>query len=198
VLLGYGKANQYFLRGFNLDHGTDLATRVDGAPVNMPTHAHGQGYSDINFRIPELLEMVAYRKGPYYAEEGDFSAAGSVDLRYRTRLPRTIYEVTGASTVTPARSLRSHPASQAGPSSTHSTILRPTVHGCCPRTTRKGTSSRSTRAVRRHTAGRSRRAPTTATGPLQTRPRCARSSPARSTGSASSIPPTAATRHAAA
>jgi len=92
---GDGKANQYFLRGFNLDHGTDLATRVDGVPVNMPTHAHGQGYSDINFMIPELLETVEYRKGPYYAEEGDFSAAGSVDLRYRTRLPRTIYEVTG-------------------------------------------------------------------------------------------------------
>jgi outer membrane receptor protein involved in Fe transport len=92
---GDGKANQYFLRGFNLDHGTDLATRIDGVPVNMPTHAHGQGYSDINFLIPELLESVAYRKGPYYAEEGDFSAAGSVDLRYRTELPGPIYEVAG-------------------------------------------------------------------------------------------------------
>jgi outer membrane receptor protein involved in Fe transport len=92
---GDGKANQYFLRGFNLDHGTDLATFVDGVPVNMPTHAHGQGYSDINFMIPELLETVEYRKGPYYAREGDFSAAGSVDLRYRTELPRSLYEVTG-------------------------------------------------------------------------------------------------------
>ena len=60
---GGGKANQFFLRGFNLDHGTDLATRVEGLPVNLPTHAHGQGYSDINFMIPELVERIAYRKG---------------------------------------------------------------------------------------------------------------------------------------
>jgi hypothetical protein len=80
---GDGKANQYFLRGFNLDHGTDFATRVDGVPVNMPTHAHGQGYSDLNFLIPELIERVDYRKGVYYAEEGDFSAAGAADIRYR-------------------------------------------------------------------------------------------------------------------
>ena len=84
---GDGKANQYFLRGFNLDHGTDFATRVDGVPVNMPTHAHGQGYTDINFLIPELIEEVRYRKGTYYAEQGNFSAAGSVDLIYRRTLP---------------------------------------------------------------------------------------------------------------
>src|SRR6187551_693451 len=60
---GSGKANQYFLRGFNLDHGTDFASRVEGLPVNMPTHAHGQGYSDINFMIPELVERIEYRKG---------------------------------------------------------------------------------------------------------------------------------------
>jgi hypothetical protein len=80
---GNGKANQYFLRGFNLDHGTDFATRVDGVPVNMPTHAHGQGYTDINFVIPELIDSIEYRKGVYYAEEGNFSAAGAADLRYR-------------------------------------------------------------------------------------------------------------------
>jgi outer membrane receptor protein involved in Fe transport len=80
---GGGKANQYFLRGFNLDHGTDFATRVDGVPVNMPTHAHGQGYTDINFVIPELIDSIEYRKGVYYAEEGNFSAAGAADLRYR-------------------------------------------------------------------------------------------------------------------
>ena len=57
---GDGKANQYFLRGFNLDHGTDLATSVDGVPVNMPTHAHGQGYTDINFVIPELVQAIEY------------------------------------------------------------------------------------------------------------------------------------------
>jgi TonB dependent receptor-like, beta-barrel/TonB-dependent Receptor Plug Domain len=83
---GDGKANQYFLRGFNLDHGTDFATFVDGVPVNMPTHAHGQGYSDLNFLIPELIERIDYRKGVYYAEEGDFSAAGAAEIRYRSRL----------------------------------------------------------------------------------------------------------------
>ena len=78
---GDGKANQYFLRGFNLDHGTDLATSVDGIPVNMHTHGHGQGYTDINFVIPELLDRIEYKKGTYYADEGNFSAAGAVDLR---------------------------------------------------------------------------------------------------------------------
>jgi TonB dependent receptor/TonB-dependent Receptor Plug Domain len=80
---GDGKANQYFLRGFNLDHGTDLATSVDGVPVNMPTHAHGQGYTDINFVIPELVQSIEYRKGVYYADTGNFSAAGAVNMRYR-------------------------------------------------------------------------------------------------------------------
>jgi hypothetical protein len=83
---GDGKANQYFLRGFNLDHGTDFASRVDGIPVNMPTHAHGQGYSDLNFLIPELIDRVEYKKGTYYAEEGNFSAAGAADIRYRRKL----------------------------------------------------------------------------------------------------------------
>jgi outer membrane cobalamin receptor len=83
---GDGKANQYFLRGFNLDHGTDLSTRVDGVPVNMPTHAHGQGYTDINFVIPELIDSIEYRKGTYYADGGDFSAAGAVNMRYRDAL----------------------------------------------------------------------------------------------------------------
>ena len=72
---GDGKANQYFLRGFNLDHGTDFAVSVDGMPVNMPTHGHGQGYADLNFLIPELVSGVKYRKGPYFAEGGDFSLA---------------------------------------------------------------------------------------------------------------------------
>jgi outer membrane receptor protein involved in Fe transport len=83
---GDGKANQYFLRGFNLDHGTDFATTVDGLPVNMPTHGHGQGYSDLNFLIPELVERIAYRKGPYFAQTGNFSAAGSADIAYRRML----------------------------------------------------------------------------------------------------------------
>jgi len=87
---GDGKANQYFLRGFNLDHGTDFATFVDGMPVNMPTHAHGQGYSDLNFVIPELIDRISYKKGPYYADEGDFASAGAAHLDLVDRLPRGV------------------------------------------------------------------------------------------------------------
>jgi len=82
---GDGKANQYFLRGFNLDHGTDFATSVDGVPVNMPSHAHGQGYSDLNFLIPELVQRIEYRKGPYFANTGDFGSAGAADIVYQRR-----------------------------------------------------------------------------------------------------------------
>lgn len=87
---GSGKANQYFLRGFNLDHGTDFAIWIDGMPVNMPTHGHGQGYADLNFLIPELVERIDYRKGPYSAEEGDFSSAGAARLRTFRTLPRSL------------------------------------------------------------------------------------------------------------
>ncbi|MEH2551076.1 hypothetical protein V1283_007721 [Bradyrhizobium sp. AZCC 2262] len=91
---GEGKANQYFLRGFNLDHGTDLAISVDGMPVNMPTHGHGQGYADINFMIPELIQSVNVRKGPYFADVGDFGSAGSVAIDYVNKLPKNIAELT--------------------------------------------------------------------------------------------------------
>ena len=91
---GEGKANQYFLRGFNLDHGTDLAIQVDGMPVNMPTHAHGQGYADTNFLIPELLDGIRVRKGPYYADDGDFATAGSLRLGLVNRLDRPIVQAT--------------------------------------------------------------------------------------------------------
>jgi len=91
---GDGKANQYFLRGMNLDHGTDFATTVNGVPVNMPTHAHGHGYSDLNFLVPELVQRVEYRKGPYFASEGDFSSAGSANFVYRTKLDRPFADVT--------------------------------------------------------------------------------------------------------
>src|SRR5215813_671484 len=87
---GEGKANQYFLRAFNLDHGTDLASEVDDMPVNMPTHAHGQGYSDLNFLIPELVDRIRYKKGPYYADEGDFSSAGAAHISLFDRLPQGI------------------------------------------------------------------------------------------------------------
>jgi outer membrane receptor protein involved in Fe transport len=90
---GDGKANQYFLRGFNLDHGTDFATSVNGMPTNLPTHAHGQGYSDLNFLIPELVQRVEYRKGPYYAKGGDFSLAGAADIAYRTGFDRLFLDV---------------------------------------------------------------------------------------------------------
>ena len=84
---GEGKANQYFLRAFNLDHGSDLALEVDDMPVNMPSHAHGQGYADFNFVIPELVEDLHYKKGPYYADEGDFATAGSVRVGLISEAP---------------------------------------------------------------------------------------------------------------
>ena len=84
---GEGKANQYVMRGYNLDHGTDLAVFVDGMPINQPTHAHGQGYTDLNFLIPELADGLEYTKGPYYASVGDFGSLGSVRLSYRDTIP---------------------------------------------------------------------------------------------------------------
>ena len=91
---GNGKANQYFLRGFNLDHGTDFATFYDGMPVNMRTHGHGQGYTDINFIIPELVAQMAYKKGPYYAEIGDFSGAGSAFFTSKSQLEQGLAQIT--------------------------------------------------------------------------------------------------------
>ena len=69
---GGGKANQYFLRGFNLDHGTDFAVFLDDMPLNLPSHAHGEGYSDMNTVIPEFVQRVDYEKGPYYADVGNY------------------------------------------------------------------------------------------------------------------------------
>jgi len=91
---GEGKANQFYLRGFNLDHGTDLATWVDGMPVNQRSHAHGQGWTDLNFLIPELVGRLDYRKGPYSAREGDFSSAGVASLSYANRLVKSIASAT--------------------------------------------------------------------------------------------------------
>lgn len=87
---GEGKANQYLLRGFNLDHGTDFASFVDGVPVNRPTNAHGQGYSDQNFLTPQLVAGLDYTKGPYYAGVGDFGAVGSAHVRLVDDLPGQI------------------------------------------------------------------------------------------------------------
>ncbi len=90
---GEGKANQFYARGFNLDHGTDLRTSVDGMLVNQRSHGHGQGWTDLNFLIPELASGLQYKKGPYYAEEGDFSSAGSVNIGYLDVLPQGIASV---------------------------------------------------------------------------------------------------------
>ena len=85
---GEGKANQYFVRGFNLDHGTDFQTRLDGMPVNMPTHAHGQGYTDLNFLIPELVDHLDYQLGVSHAALGDFGSAGGAEFHLRRTLDR--------------------------------------------------------------------------------------------------------------
>jgi hypothetical protein len=90
---GEGKANQFYLRGFNLDHGTDLATYVDDMPVNQRSHAHGEGWTDLNFLIPELTARLDYRKGPYSAREGDFASAGSASVTYANRLVRNVATV---------------------------------------------------------------------------------------------------------
>ncbi|MYM22188.1 TonB-dependent receptor [Duganella sp. FT135W] len=92
---GEGKANQYYLRGFNLDHGTDLATFVDDMPVNQRSHAHGQGWTDLNFLVPELVGRLNYSKGPYSARQGDFASAGSATVTYANRLPQNIATLSG-------------------------------------------------------------------------------------------------------
>ena len=94
---GDGKANQYYLRGFNLDHGTDFSFTVDNIPINQPTNAHGQGYTDLNFLIPEIIDTVRYEKGLYYADKGDFSAAGAADITFVNSLPQGLAEITGGS-----------------------------------------------------------------------------------------------------
>ena len=91
---GPGKANQYFLRGFNLDHGSDFSTFFDGMPVNMRTHAHAQGYMDLNFIIPEIVERVDFQKGPYFADTGDFSLAGSSSMKTYDALAANFTELT--------------------------------------------------------------------------------------------------------
>ncbi len=91
---GTGKSNQMFLRGFNLDHGTDFATFIDGMPVNMRTHGHGQGYTDLNFIIPEAVETIHFSKGAYYADVSDFSGAGSAQMLTANRIEQGLVELT--------------------------------------------------------------------------------------------------------
>jgi Carboxypeptidase regulatory-like domain/TonB dependent receptor/TonB-dependent Receptor Plug Domain len=85
---GGGKANQYFLRGFNLDHGTDFAVFLDGMPLNLPSHAHGEGYADMNTVTPEFVQRLNYEKGPYYAEVGNYSSAGSANIQFYKEFPQ--------------------------------------------------------------------------------------------------------------
>ncbi|HWN93941.1 MAG TPA: TonB-dependent receptor, partial [Methylomirabilota bacterium] len=92
---GGGKANQYFLRGFNLDHGTDFYTTIDGMPLNLPSHGHGQGYMDMNIVIPELVQRVNYEKGVYYAANGDFASAGAAHLETFRVLPQSFATLEG-------------------------------------------------------------------------------------------------------
>ena len=89
-----GKANQYYLRGYNLDHGTDLAIFVDDMPINLPTHAHGQGYADLNWLMPQTIASLNIRKGPYFADVGDFATAGSLFINLRDSVDKTIAEAT--------------------------------------------------------------------------------------------------------
>ena len=92
---GGGKANQYFLRGFNLDHGTDFAIFLDGMPLNLPSHAHGEGYSDMNTVIPEFIERVDFEKGPYFADVGNYGSAGNAHIVFFETLPRNFFTVEG-------------------------------------------------------------------------------------------------------
>ena len=92
---GGGKANQYFLRGFNLDHGTDFAIFIDDMPLNLPSHAHGEGYSDMNTVIPEFVNRLNFEKGPYYADVGNYGSAGSAHLEFFKVLPQNFLQVEG-------------------------------------------------------------------------------------------------------
>ena len=90
---GGGKAEQIFLRGFDVDHGTDIAINVDGLPVNLPSHAHGQGYADLHFLIPETIDNVDFGKGPYYANKGNFNTAGYIDLNIKDKIDNSSISV---------------------------------------------------------------------------------------------------------
>lgn len=94
---GGGKAAQYYIRGYNLDHGTDFSIALDGVPMNLPTHAHGQGYLDLNGVIPELIQRIDYRKGPYAAQDGDFSLVAAASMRTVDRFDRPFLQLEAGS-----------------------------------------------------------------------------------------------------
>jgi outer membrane receptor protein involved in Fe transport len=123
---GEGKANQYFLRGFNLDHGTDLAITVDGMPVNMRTHGHGQGYADVNFLIPELVQSMRVRKGPYFTEDGDFASAGALRIDYINTMNPGLWQGTlGMYGYGRALAIKSYPVSGGTPWTGNATAPNP-------------------------------------------------------------------------
>lgn len=102
---GGGKANQYFLRGFDADHGTDVLLMVDGVPANMVSHGHGQGYADLHFVIPELIETLEVAKGPYFAEHGDFATAGAFNMVTRRRVEESSLSLAAGGFASPGRAL---------------------------------------------------------------------------------------------
>ena len=137
---GEGKANQFYLRGFNLDHGTDLRTTIDGMLVNQRSHSHGQGWTDLNFVIPELATGMSYRKGPYFASEGDFASAGAVSITYADALPRRIASI-GLAQNGYRRALLADSSKQALRRSTHRSSTR---GSSCIRTSPTSSKTRST------------------------------------------------------
>jgi len=195
---GEGKANQYYLRGFNLDHGTDFSTTVAGIPVNLPTHAHGHGYTDLNFVIPELVSGIQYRKGPYFVEDGDFTTAGAANVSYANSLDETIARVDGGS-FDYARALFA-----GSPRLGEGTLLYGLEaaydDGPWTKATRIGstTASSAGRSATRRTGSRSRRWATAARGTRRTRSRRAPSRTATSRASARSTRRTEETRTATA
>ncbi len=195
---GEGKANQYFLRGFNLDHGTDLAITVDGMPVNMRTHGHGQGYADVSFLIPELIPSMRIRKGPYFADEGDFSSAGALHIDYIDTLnPGLLQGTFGMFDYGRGLAIKSVPRGPAtcwSPAKASSTTAR----GSSPTACASSTASSATARAPRSKASPSPAWPTTTAGPRPTRSPSAPSTRASSTASARSTRPTAAARAATA
>ena len=171
---GAGKANQYFLRGFNLDHGTDFATWVAGMPVNLRTHAHGQGYTDLNFIIPELISRVDYWKGPYYANIGDFSSAGGAYMHYTDGLKQGIALGTGGDFGYARALLAGSAPSARACSPTDSSTCTTTVPGRIPTTSARSTRCSATWRPSGKALSASRPWLTAASGIRRTRSRSAR------------------------
>jgi hypothetical protein len=188
---GEGKANQYFVRGFNLDHGTDFQTRVEGMPVNMPTHGHGQGWTDLNFLVPELVSHLDYRLGVYHAELGDFGSAGGAEFHLVRTLERPFVTL-GAGQNGLARAAAGASTRTLGGDLLAGAKCAATT---APGTARRGSASwprwRATRRIAARRASRCWRWRTATAGTPTTRCRCARSTAAPSAGWGRWTPPTA-------